>query len=109
MVSATFNFSGYKSAFGNRPQKGTDRGVSHKTDNDLALNTMMDHGIENQAVSNMVQARDPLTVMKSLLQKFENDFFGHIIWTILYGPIYGSNGMDYMISRISHAFIKKSI
>ena len=61
MVSASFNFSGYKSAFGNRPQKGTDKGASHKTDDDLALNTMMDHGIENQAVSNMVQARDPLT------------------------------------------------
>ena len=68
MVSASFNFSGYKSVFGNRPQTDTDKGVSHKTDDDLALNTMMDHGIENQAVSNMVQARDPLTVMKSLLK-----------------------------------------
>lgn len=36
-----------------------DGPVSLETDNDLALNSMMDHGIENQAASNTAQVRVP--------------------------------------------------
>ena len=60
MVSAGFNFGKYKPAFGSSLIVGLDREdgpVSHENDNDLALNSMMDHGIENQAVSNTVQVR----------------------------------------------------
>ena len=38
-----------------------DGPVSLETDNDLNLNSMMDHGIENQAASNTAQVRVPLT------------------------------------------------
>ena len=58
MVSSGFNFASYKSAFGNTPQAEKDKEVSPKTEDDLALNSMMDHGIENQAISNVVQVRD---------------------------------------------------
>ena len=58
MVSSGFNFVSYKSAFGDTPQAEADKEVSPKTEDDLALNSMMDHGIENQAISNVVQVRD---------------------------------------------------
>ena len=63
-VSAGFNFGKYKPAFKSSLIVGLDRDdgpVSLEADNDLALNSMMDHGIENQAVSNTVQVRVPLT------------------------------------------------
>ena len=37
-----------------------DGPVSFESDNDLNLNSMMDHGIENQAASNTAQVRVPL-------------------------------------------------
>ena len=66
LVSAGFNFGKYKPAFGSSLIVGLDRDdgpVSLETDNDLALNSMMDNGIENQAVSNTVQVRAPLTII----------------------------------------------
>ena len=101
MVSSGFNFASYKSAFGNTPQMGTDKEVSQKSEDGLALNTMMDHGIENQAISNVVQGRDRKTAviyctnfrprnepyhMDGMVHTISSYHMGHIIYTISYGP-----------------------
>ena len=65
LVSAGFNFGKYKPAFGSTLMVGLDRddgSVSLEADNDLNLNSMMDHGIENQAASNTAQVRVSLGV-----------------------------------------------
>ena len=63
LVSAGFNFGKYKPGFGSTLMVGLGRDdgpVSPETDNNLNLNNMMDHGIENQAASNTAQVRVPL-------------------------------------------------
>ena len=81
MVSSGFNFASYKSAFGNTPQMGIDKEVSQKSKDDLALNSMMDHGIENQAISNVVQGKDHATAI-NYCSNFRSR--NHMIWSVSY-------------------------